>query len=500
MAEYPNLKHISVGALIAAADGDPWQVDESIQAGDPAAISDLSRAFVAAGACTAETYGEFTRAQERFRASWNRSNGDHPINDSAEVSRATTALLVQKEHLPAIGANLAAIAAHLAEAQRFSRAQLRTLDTELRYLDALIGAALLDDEDTVAIEQAAITVTANVLHQVRALRDEYAAGLHASVTEMRYEYGYDPAALTGVDADGESGPQRRGPEATDFYDASQRAEDQRLVDEGGPTTEETLGAAARLRDYATATDPGADPDARRLAAQRLDDFRMAAFTGPLPIDPILGGDARSRARTRIDLQRRLEDGSYGLPATTPDQATENIDSAEQYARAMTIRQAVDALVHQGMSTAGAVSAVDSVANGTPLADLANVFNIYSGPIGSAAETFGNTVSTGRHSVGALSHSDAEAFSKLGRRLGNVGTLVDFALRARTIQDGAPVGRTIGGAAGSMAGGYLAGIGGWALAGSAVGPEGAAAAAFVAAIVLSGFGEELGGSVGAQFDK
>ncbi|MCX2941478.1 putative alpha/beta hydrolase, partial [Mycobacterium pinniadriaticum] len=114
MSAYPSLTHISIGALIGEAGGDPWQVDETMQSGDPGAIAELGRAFYSAGACTAETYAEFEQAQARFRASWNREGGEHPINDSAEVQRATTRLLVQRDQLPAIGADLSGIAANLA--------------------------------------------------------------------------------------------------------------------------------------------------------------------------------------------------------------------------------------------------------------------------------------------------------------------------------------------------------------------------------------------------
>ncbi|BBY59108.1 hypothetical protein MSAR_22440 [Mycolicibacterium sarraceniae] len=111
MTEYPSLKHISIGALVGEAGGDPWKVDQTLQSGDPGAINDLGRAFYSAGACTTETYKEFEQAQQRFRASWNRGNGEHPINDSAEVQRATTRLMVQQDQLPAIGTDLANIAA-----------------------------------------------------------------------------------------------------------------------------------------------------------------------------------------------------------------------------------------------------------------------------------------------------------------------------------------------------------------------------------------------------
>ena len=174
--------------------------------------------------------------------------------------------------------------------------QVDNLNTQLHYIDALIDQALANDQDTSALEDNAITVTSDVLHQVEALRDDYGAKLEASLTDLRAEHGYDPAPIEDVDGDGELGPEQRGRESTDYYDANQRAKDEALVNSGGPMTPEKADAAARLRDFATATNPAADADARRLAGERLDDFRMANFVGPLPKDPILGGDARTRAR------------------------------------------------------------------------------------------------------------------------------------------------------------------------------------------------------------
>ncbi|TAM72041.1 MAG: hypothetical protein EPN51_04930 [Mycobacterium sp.] len=42
----------------------------------------------------------FGQARERFDAAWNHQMGDHPINDSAQVQRATKALGAQYEQLP----------------------------------------------------------------------------------------------------------------------------------------------------------------------------------------------------------------------------------------------------------------------------------------------------------------------------------------------------------------------------------------------------------------
>ena len=199
------------------------------------------------------------------------------------------------------------------------------------------------------MEDNAISVTSDVLHQVEGLRDDYGAKLEASLTDLRAEHGYDPAPIEDIDGDGELGPEQLGRESTDYYGANQRAKDEALVNSGGPMTQEKANAAACLRDFATATNPAADADARRLAGERLDDFRMANFVGPLPKDPILGGDARTRAQRRVDMQRQLQQGGlYGLPPITPDQATRQLDEGEQFGRVVAVKQAISALTSQGM--------------------------------------------------------------------------------------------------------------------------------------------------------
>jgi hypothetical protein len=108
-----QLRYISVPHLIAEAGGDPWAINKSLQAGRPAQISDLAQAFHDAGQCTTESSTAFAEARRRFEASWNRKNGGHPINDSAEVQRATQSLRAQAAQLPKIGVDLENIAAAL---------------------------------------------------------------------------------------------------------------------------------------------------------------------------------------------------------------------------------------------------------------------------------------------------------------------------------------------------------------------------------------------------
>lgn len=113
------------------------------------------------------------------------------------------------------------------------------------------------------------------------------------------------------------------------YDKSgERARDQALVNKakvegrthylaneaGQPEhmTDDEAAAAQRLKDYQTITDPTGRfgpghnqheaGQARRFASERLDDYNMVSSTGLVSKDPVLGGDARTRAQTRLKLQ------------------------------------------------------------------------------------------------------------------------------------------------------------------------------------------------------
>jgi hypothetical protein len=107
----------------------------------------LAEAFHAAGRCTAEANTSFAQARQRFDAAWNHQDGDHPINDSAEVQRTVQSLGAQSLQLPKIGADLENIAAGLAEAQKSAAGQIATLEGQLQQLDDLIGQAVQMEKD-----------------------------------------------------------------------------------------------------------------------------------------------------------------------------------------------------------------------------------------------------------------------------------------------------------------------------------------------------------------
>jgi hypothetical protein len=208
-----QLRYISIPALIAEAGGDPWAINQSLQVGRPAQVSDLAEAFHAAGRCTAESNAAFEQARSRFDAAWNHQNGDHPINDSAEVQRTVKSLGAQSMQLPKIGVDLENIAAALAEAQKAAAGQVATLEGQLQQLDNEIGEAVdleqnghltpaeksLVDQHITDLENEAIADTKSALAQLDSTRDSYSDCLTRSLATLRSD-GYDPEVIQGVDA------------------------------------------------------------------------------------------------------------------------------------------------------------------------------------------------------------------------------------------------------------------------------------------------------------
>ncbi|MGD1239952.1 TNT domain-containing protein [Mycobacterium seoulense] len=214
-----QLRYISVAALIGEAGGDPWAINKSLQSGSPGQISSLAEVFHRAGRCTAEAQHAFEQARNRFNAAWDRRDGGHPINDSAEVQRVTQSLGIQSLQLPKIGVDLENIAASLAEAQKAAAGQIATLENQLQTLDGLIGQAVaMEQADNVSAEDRhildalirncerdAIDDTKAALAQLNSIRNGYSDGLRNSLSNLRTD-GYDPASLHDVDADGSPKP------------------------------------------------------------------------------------------------------------------------------------------------------------------------------------------------------------------------------------------------------------------------------------------------------
>lgn len=512
-----QFRHFSTSELIAEAGGDPWAINNSLQVGRPAQVSDLAGAFYAAGRCTTEASAAFGEAQRRFQAAWNHEDGADPINDSAEVQRATRSLGVQDAQLPKIGVDLENVAAALAEAQQSGSALILTLEGQLHAIDDELGRALdldqdghlttgeknLLDEHITALEHEAIADTKAALGRLQSLRGGYSDNLQKSLATLRVRDGYDPEPIKGADGDGQLSGADQDQNAVNHYTASQRAKDEALVNSSSSMVNEKTDAAARLRDYAMATNPTADSDARRLAGERLDDFSMARFSGPLPANPILGGDARSRAQMRLEWQRKLEQGLPGTPPLSPDRVTQLLDDSEQQARVVITQQAAKTLERGGMSASAASTVVSRLAQGTPLSDIAHYNSTLVGTGGAGLESSAGSLSTGVRnlpgSIGVLSKADAEALAGLGKRLGLAGSVADLALAGVEVSQGAPGGRTIGQAVGGVGGGMTVGGAAGALGGMWFGPGGAFVGGVIGSIV-GGWGVgKAGGAIGSQFD-
>ncbi|OBJ29982.1 hypothetical protein [Mycolicibacter heraklionensis] len=255
-----QLRYISLPLLIDAAGGDPWQANNTLRSGNPAAVDELAQAFHNAGACTAASSAAFAQARQRFQAAWNRENGEHPINDSREVQRATDTLHLQQTQLTAIGTDLEMIAAALAEAQKSAAAKINALEIQLQDIDNRIGMYREAHLDTAELEQVAIDDTAGILHQIEKLRDDYAGILQVSTTKL-LSHGYDRAPLGGP-----LSPAPSAPGDQSAFEELLRANDQAVLDAMA-----RVRAAQKALDDATAKayQQGAGSDAAQEAMTRL---------------------------------------------------------------------------------------------------------------------------------------------------------------------------------------------------------------------------------------
>ncbi|MGV9802489.1 hypothetical protein ACWDTP_31015, partial [Mycobacterium sp. NPDC003449] len=270
----------------------------------------------------------------------------------------------------------------------------------------------------------------------------------------------------------------------------------------GYMSREEADAAGRLRDYKTVTDPtshdaihGGDK-ARRLAGERLDDYRMANFSGPLPTDTVVGGDARTRAQARLEMQHALENGQLAAHpgSMTPDDASRLMDRLEVEGRARVLSQFTNDLEHFGVSQDGAKAAVEEIKNGKSpdqvIKEATGGLATQATNLGEGAKAHAEGMRGGEHwgKAPVWSHADAEALKSFGSKLGVAGTGVDTAITAIDIMNGAPVGEELaelgGRTGGAMLGGWAAG----AFWGSFVGPEGTLVVGFLGAMA-GGIGGE-----------
>jgi Hydrolase N-terminal helical domain/Alpha/beta hydrolase len=186
-----RLRYISIPDLIAEVGGDPWAINNGLQAGRPALIYALAQAFHDASGCTAAAEAAFGLASRRFSASWN--------HDSAELQRVAASLEAQSLQLTKIGRHLENIATTLAQAQRTGAGMIAAVEADLQRLDSEVGQATDLEECIADIEQGAIDGTKAVLLQLYSLRDRYLDSLQTTSTlSVPQADGPKPEAAVGL--------------------------------------------------------------------------------------------------------------------------------------------------------------------------------------------------------------------------------------------------------------------------------------------------------------
>jgi len=268
-----GLVNLSVADLIAEAGGDPWKINDDLQAGDPGAINAQADAFHTAAGAATEIENDFKAAKERFEKGWQHNGAQHPITDSAEVTRATQTLHLQKPQLAKIALDLENVAAALATAQRTCDGEIAALDNFLHGADDAIGAAKAANQDTKALHDAAVATTLITVGEVQKNRDAYAARLAASEVDLAPLTG---EALPGAaDAEGEGKDDAKAPPVskTDVAIGASGAV-------AGGTADGVRQAAARAIGQGPRTGPGAaDPGLLKwLEDPSIGGFELKGFS------------------------------------------------------------------------------------------------------------------------------------------------------------------------------------------------------------------------------
>lgn len=295
------LRHLSIPFLVAEAGGDPWSTDASLQAGRPAQISALAKAFHDAGVSSAEAVVAFDAARRRFEAAWNHRNGEHPINDADEVQRVTRSLGLQAAQLPGIAIDLENIAAALAEAQRTSAWYLAALEYDLEDIDDEICEARAGGDSCGAddLRGDAVTEVRAIFLALCQIRDQYSTMLTAVFGRLRAD-GADPAEIQGVDELSspltDSDPGR----VTRWWDSLSANQKQLLIDQHPYQLGNLNGIPADVRD-------SVNQAAMKDDLRRVED--VARQRGLVP------SALRDSARNNLDAGVFTYPGDYGLCAT-----------------------------------------------------------------------------------------------------------------------------------------------------------------------------------------
>lgn len=202
--------NFSVGELIGSAGGDPWKINDDLQAGDAGAINAQADAYHSAAGCVAEIEDDFVTAKQRFETGWRHNGAEHPIVDSPEVTRATAAMNLQKPQLAKIAVDLETVAAALATAQRASDADIAALDNLLHGVDDAISTAKAGNQNTQSLHDTAVAAVRMTLGTVQGIQDGYAGTLTSAKSAMTAVTGEVPPGAPGGEGAGaeseEDGP------------------------------------------------------------------------------------------------------------------------------------------------------------------------------------------------------------------------------------------------------------------------------------------------------
>lgn len=505
----PALTNLSVDQLCAIAGADPWKINDELHAGDTAAINDLAEAFHQTGFHAKESDDEFTTAKKQFTDAWRTNGSEHPINESEQVQKATAALHGHQEQLSKIAVDLEQIAAALAIAQRNADAEVASTNNDLDTIDDQITKAKAANQNWLELELHAASVVKGALGHIDEFRGAYLAQLHGAQTAMAAA-GYTPDAIDDIDGSPQDGPAGA---ASDYEKSGQRARDQAIIDkaktegrggsfgtEPGDFTKDEADAAQRLGDYTTIHRPvtnkanvlltAQQDHARRLAGERLSDYNMAHSTGPVAKDPVLGGDARTRAEARLKMQQALMYDHW----MTPDNATTLIDQNELSDRVNVLNRLQGTLQKAGMSPEGAAHVAEDMSHGIIPPELVNA--------GSDGTKLGEgyeegvdkylkalASEPGNFGLGPVGYSahDLEALEGIAKRVGHYSSALELGLAAYEIWEGKPADEVLAKTGGGMAGAWALGSIG-AQIGSAGGPVGVFAGMFVGSIAGAYLGE------------
>ncbi|MDV3130003.1 hypothetical protein M1247_34220 [Mycobacterium sp. 21AC1] len=475
-------------------------------------IADLATA-------TREAVGNHAKAAEFYRSLNRASTWEGEGGDAAKAAMEATA-----QNHDATAENLRKAAGGMEDAAHDAEDVSKTVKGILDYAAEPPSVEINESTNQVVPPDTShLTDEAaeKVASKVASLESDIAAVL-ADADLVDADLAREIATATGTTppgvADGTTRPDDPSATAQQYDQSGQRAKDQALVDkakaegrnsylpsmegQSGHMSREEVDAAARLRDYKTIADPtshiaihGGDK-ARRLAGDRLDDYRMAHFTGPLPKDTAVGGDVRTRAQARLDMQHALENGQVAAHPgfMTPDDATRFMDRLEVEGRARVLSEFTNDLEQFGVSADGANAAVEEIKAGKSpdqvIKEATGGLATQASNLGEGAKAHGRAMPGGEHwgKAPVWSHADAEALKGFGSKLGNFGTLIDGVITFNDVMHGAPAGQEAaefgGRTAGTMLGGWAAGAA-W---GTFVGPEGT---------LIVGFLGAVGGGIGGE---